>query len=135
MKEKNQAKDDSPFIQRFPTGGSHCTPNRVRKRWHEAILYFPLFPREAVRIPNGSDGLRQSFPLAHSRYPLSLALLTCLFLSVSACTTPVGVKRIDPRAVHRALTTNILSANTLSTPTQNVLYRRDLSGRFENDPA
>lgn len=61
-------------------------------------------------------------------------VLICLFLSVSACSTPVGVKRIDPRTVHRALTTNVLSTNTLSTPTQNVLYRRDLSVRFENDP-
>ena len=55
------------------------------------------------------------------------ALLACLFLITSACTTPVGVKRIDPRAVHRTLTASILSADTLSNPTQNVLYRRDCS--------
>src|SRR5262249_44607190 len=70
----------------------------------------------------------------HPGLPPLLVLSFCLVLSASACTTPVGVKRIDPRTVHRALTTNILSANTLSNPTQNVLYRRDLFTRFENDP-
>src|SRR5262249_6950189 len=74
--------------------------------------------------------LRQVHPCRH----LLLGLSFCLVLSASACTTPVGVKRIDPRTVHRALTTNILSANRLSNPTQNVLYRRDLFTRFENDP-
>ena len=64
----------------------------------------------------------------------TMALLLCLFLLGSACTTPVGVKRIDPRTVHRALTTSVLSADTLSNPTQNVLYRRDLFTRFANDP-
>jgi hypothetical protein len=72
---------------------------------------------------------------AHLCLPSFLVFSFCLFLIASACATPVGVKRIDPRAVHRALTTNILSANTLSNPTQNVLYRRDLFTRFENDPA
>lgn len=71
---------------------------------------------------------------AYSRCRQPLALLTCLFLIISACTTPVGVKRIDPRAVHRTLTASILSADKLSNPTQNVLYRRDLFARFENDP-
>jgi pimeloyl-ACP methyl ester carboxylesterase len=66
--------------------------------------------------------------------PHTILLLACLFLIVSACATPVGVKRIDPRTVHRALTASVLSADTLSNPTQNVLYRRDLFARFENDP-
>lgn len=64
----------------------------------------------------------------------TIVLLTCVFLIASACATPVGVKRIDPRAVHRALTTSVLSANTLSNPTLNVLYRRDLFARFEDAP-
>ncbi len=70
---------------------------------------------------------------AYSRYH-RLVLFICLFLIASACSTPVGVKRIDPRAVHHTLTASILSANTLSNPTQNVLYRRDLFARFEDTP-
>jgi len=66
--------------------------------------------------------------------PLLLALLIFLFLFAGACATPVGVKRIAPRAVHRALTASVLSANTLSNPTQNVFYRRDLFARFEDAP-
>src|SRR5262245_22252675 len=82
----------------------------------------------------GRNNQCRPFPQPHPGLPSFLVVSLCLFLIASACATPVGVKRIDPRTVHRTLTTNILSANTLSNPTQNVLYRRDLFARFENDP-
>lgn len=54
---------------------------------------------------------------------------------VSACATPVGVTRIDPRQVHRELTRSVLSAHDLSQFTRNILYQQDLTRRFEDDPA
>ncbi len=51
-----------------------------------------------------------------------------------ACATPVGVERVDPRRVHRTLTSNILSTGELSNPTLNVLHRRGLTARFASEP-
>ena len=48
----------------------------------------------------------------------------CLFLLfLSGCATPVGVKHLDPKQVQRNLTTNILSSDELSAPTQQILNR------------
>jgi len=62
---------------------------------------------------------------------LAASVLGCCL----ACATPVGVERVDPRVVHRTLTSNVLSTGALSNPTSNVLHRRDLSARFESEPA
>jgi pimeloyl-ACP methyl ester carboxylesterase len=89
--------------------------------------------RETVNTLSPNDRRppsRQVYPGLH----LFLISSFCFSLIVTACATPVGVKRIDPRSVHRALTANILTTSRLSTPTYNVLYRRDLFTRFENNP-
>ncbi len=73
---------------------------------------------------------------AHRRFPLVPALVaTAAGLGVAGCGTPVGVARIDPRDVHRALTSTVLSTGEPSQPTRNVLYQQDLVQRFEEDPA
>lgn len=59
------------------------------------------------------------------------ALLAVFFV---ACGTPVGVRRADPQWVHRELERNVISSGGLSTPTTNVLFARDLRGRFEQAP-
>jgi pimeloyl-ACP methyl ester carboxylesterase len=51
-----------------------------------------------------------------------------------ACATPVGVERVDPRRVHRTLTSNVLSTGELSNPTLNVLHRRGLTARYQSLP-
>ena len=63
----------------------------------------------------------------------SLPMLFVLFL-VTACATPVGVTKIDPRVVHQELTGNILSTGTPSGPSEIVLNRHDLHERFAKDP-
>ena len=72
--------------------------------------------------------------LAARRGAARLLTATLLCFGV-ACATPVGVARVDPRSVHRTLTSNVLTTTELSNPTSNVLYRRDLSARFESEPA
>ena len=39
-----------------------------------------------------------------------MAILVCLPLLASACATPISVKRVDARQVHRELTRDVLSA-------------------------
>lgn len=99
------------------------------------MRYAPVTVRvDCIRYTNSRNDplLTSRFYAEASRLPLVLLISLCSI--ASACSTPVGVKRLDPRAVHSALTTSILSANTLSNPTQNVLHRRDLFTRFEDAP-
>jgi len=56
-------------------------------------------------------------------------------LLLTACGTPVGVKRMDPTAVQRQLTRSILSSDSLSNSTRNALFQHDLTTRWEDDPA
>jgi len=74
--------------------------------------------------------------VAGSATNLNLGMLRLLFLLflVTACTTPVGVTRIDPRIVHQELTSNVLSRGTASGPTEIVLNRHDLHERFAKAP-
>jgi pimeloyl-ACP methyl ester carboxylesterase len=65
---------------------------------------------------------------------LSLLAMACLVGSTLACATPVGVKRVDARAVHRSLTTNVLSHGKPSAPTAQTLHRLALYERFDDDP-
>ena len=64
---------------------------------------------------------------------MRIPLLMCA-LAMAGCSTPVGVRRVNPQAVHRRLTGNVLSNGQLSQATANVLYRRDLIERFYAQP-
>ncbi len=61
------------------------------------------------------------------------ALLVAVFLACG-CTSPVGVRRMDPREVQLALTANVLSSETLSAPTLQILNRAGLKEPFQKDP-
>lgn len=62
-----------------------------------------------------------------------LALLACII--ATGCGAPYGVSRASPEAVHRSLTANVLSTGGLSNFTVIMLHRRNLSERFEKNPA
>jgi pimeloyl-ACP methyl ester carboxylesterase len=62
-----------------------------------------------------------------------LLLAGVLLLGV-ACRTPVGVKRVDARTVHRTLTANVLSTGKPSPSATQTLNRSNLAERFGNDP-
>lgn len=69
-------------------------------------------------------------------YPALLIIhLLVLFAFFAGCSTPVGVKRVDPAAVHRDLTGTVLSSGELSGQTQIVLNRNELSELFRRTPA
>jgi pimeloyl-ACP methyl ester carboxylesterase len=80
---------------------------------------------DAARAPSRS--------LAATRRAAALLAAATLCSSL-ACATPVGVERADPRRVHRALTSNILTTRELSNPTLNVLHRRGMTARYQSQP-
>ena len=82
-----------------------------------------------VHRADGSAGLR-TISWRHS--VTCAAVLLMLFLA--GCTTPVSVDRSDPRDVQRELTSNVISTNQLSGPTEIVLRREDLSDAFRRYP-
>ena len=65
---------------------------------------------------------------------LLLGLVFFLPLFLATCAAPVTVERVDPRSVHRELTANVLTVGEESGASRNVLYRWDLTERFESDP-
>jgi pimeloyl-ACP methyl ester carboxylesterase len=68
------------------------------------------------------------------RPSLLLGLFLFLPLLLATCAAPVTVERVDPRSVHRELTANVLTVGEESGASRNVLYRWDLTERFESDP-
>lgn len=63
------------------------------------------------------------------------ALIVVSGLMLSACGTPVRVRRVDPDEVHRALTSNVLSTGEISQHTLNVLFSYNLRELFDEEPA
>lgn len=64
---------------------------------------------------------------------VALMVVGLAFSLVTACTTPVGVERLDPQDVHRQLTGNVLSTGALSQFTENVLRQYALDAVAEAD--
>jgi triacylglycerol esterase/lipase EstA (alpha/beta hydrolase family) len=61
-------------------------------------------------------------------------LVAATLLATLACATPVGVRRVDEKAVHRTLTATVLSTGKPSVASRQVLLRLGLFDRFEDDP-
>ncbi len=64
----------------------------------------------------------------------SAALLAVLVAVALACATPVGVKRVGERRVHRSLTASVLSGDKPSAPSLWMLQRLKRYERFQQDP-
>ncbi|MBO0735475.1 MAG: alpha/beta fold hydrolase [Alphaproteobacteria bacterium] len=65
---------------------------------------------------------------------LLFSILAGLLPILAGCATPVQVQHVDPRVVHRELTSNVISTGDLSEPTQIVLHREALDQYFDNYP-
>jgi hypothetical protein len=65
---------------------------------------------------------------------MRLVAVGLVVLTVAACGPPINVRRASPRAVTADLTRSALNGSTRSVPTQNSLYRWNLTERFEKDP-
>lgn len=62
------------------------------------------------------------------------AVLLAGVLLAAGCATPVTVERVDHGTVHQHITRNVLSAQALSDPTNNVLRRWSLVDRYLEKP-
>jgi Alpha/beta hydrolase family len=80
------------------------------------------------RLPLGAGSLKETF------LALRLSTSVVILLLIVACAIPVQVERVDPRTVHRELTTNVISTGDLSEPTRIALHREDLDNYFDNYP-
>ena len=67
------------------------------------------------------------------RFSFVTALLIILVFT-AGCATPVGVRKLDPKAVQRTLTANVLSTGKLSAPSVQVLNRFGLVDEFHHHP-
>jgi triacylglycerol esterase/lipase EstA (alpha/beta hydrolase family) len=89
------------------------------------------------RLPKRKEEIkmtRSKHLLLNTKMTAGLLLLV-FTLAVGGCATPVGVKQLDPKQVQRNLTANILSSDQLSSSTQQILNRANLTERFRSDPA
>ena len=69
--------------------------------------------------------------------PIRFAFVTGLLIIlvfITGCATPVGVRKLDPKAVQRTLTANVLSTGKLSAPSVQVLNRFGLVDEFHHHP-
>ena len=65
----------------------------------------------------------------------SCALILVLLIAfLSACAAPIGVKRVDPKKVHRELTSDVLTTGELSSSTANLLRYANLSEDYSKRP-
>lgn len=63
------------------------------------------------------------------------SLLLAVALLLSGCATPVGVRHLNTTEANQKITENVLSDESLSAPTQQVLNRSGLAEQFQKDPA
>lgn len=103
------------------------------------VLVFPRPRPDSQRagLPSPPSRHRRSSDLEQQFRPstfLTVGFLLLLAALLTGCSTPVGVKRVDPEVVHRELTSNVLSSGELSGQTQIVLNRNELSEVFRRTP-
>lgn len=65
---------------------------------------------------------------------LGFIILIALLVSVSGCSTPIGVTKLNPRDSFKESITGPLSEGRQSDSTKIILNRFDLSEKFEDDP-
>jgi hypothetical protein len=87
-----------------------------------------------VRLSNHSEPFFSTLLGVMTRRRLFLGLVFFLPFLLATCAVPVTVERVDPRTVHRELTANVLTVGEESNASRIVLYRWDLTERFESDP-
>jgi hypothetical protein len=56
----------------------------------------------------------------------TLTVCAGVLILLAACATPIQVERVNPGAVQRELTSNVISSGQISPETQIVLQQRDL---------
>ena len=64
-----------------------------------------------------------------------VVLIFILIMSLCACATPIGVKKVELRDSYKSINANALSADEISSDTKVLLKRYNLLDRLDNDTA
>jgi len=70
-----------------------------------------------------------------SGYARAITLVLALTLLLAGCSTPIGIRRLDPREAYRSSTASPLGGDGASAATVVILHRFNLSGKYQSDPA
>ncbi|MBB5347373.1 alpha/beta hydrolase [Desulfoprunum benzoelyticum] len=70
-----------------------------------------------------------------SAYARAIALILALSLLLAGCSTPIGVRRLDPREAYRSSTASPLGGDGASAATVVILHRFNLTAHYQTDPA
>ena len=108
----------------------HPPSNTVHHRIRLTIEYGSPKSRHILLVPSRCTFSTQSVRGGAKR--LAALLLVCLL--IVGCTTPVGVERVDPQALYRTVTRNVLSSGDFRRSTRIVLTRWDLTRQFATNP-
>lgn len=91
-----------------------------------------------IAVNESARRLRSSGCALRARRRGTTAVLAATILLAglfpSGCGAPFGVNRSSPEKIHRSLTSNVISTGDLSSFSQIVLHRRNLTDAFEDDP-
>ncbi len=74
------------------------------------------------------------YPMQSLRETANWILLAGILCLATGCATPVGVYRLDARAVHQTLTSNVLSTAKPSPFSNHQLHRLGLYDKFSHEP-
>ncbi len=76
----------------------------------------------------------QHQPRRRSELARLAAIVLVAGVLAAGCGAPFGVHRSSPEAIHRSLTSNVISTGDLSSFSQIMLHRRNLKEAFKDDP-
>ncbi len=79
--------------------------------------------------------MKRQKQLKNSLWKTLSCLLLAATLLLSGCASPVGVRHLDSTEANQKLTENVLSDESLSAPTKQILNRSGLAEQFQKDPA
>ena len=66
--------------------------------------------------------------------PALCGIFVAALVVLSGCATPVGVRHLNPQEAQRQLTASVLSGDTLSAPTMQILNRSGMARQFQTQP-
>ncbi|KGO35497.1 hypothetical protein JT06_01955 [Desulfobulbus sp. Tol-SR] len=70
-----------------------------------------------------------------SGYARAIALVLAMTLLLGGCSTPIGVRRLDPREAYRSSTASPLGGDGAGSSTVVILHRFNLTAEYQTDPA
>lgn len=81
----------------------------------------------------GRFGMTFLAMIKDARTSVLVGAVLAIVMVMEGCATPVGINRVDTQTAHRNLTASVLSSDTTSETSNQVLHRESLYKRFDTD--